>query len=167
VGQNKLPKWATLECQSHKVPLATAMAPMLLAVAIFSLTLLVQTKAPKETITDELFAVLSAACLLGSATVTDSAMDSCKASFVERLTFLGGGYVLFCLAIGVISAAIPILYAERSGATPIARWRYTLFFLSLAVRRDWSFGKTMLLRVEGELALPSICNDLFAGSTLL
>jgi hypothetical protein len=38
--------------------------------------------------------------------------------------------VLFCLAIGVISAAIPILYAERAGAILIAHWRYTLFFLT-------------------------------------
>jgi hypothetical protein len=113
-----------------KLPLATAMVPMLLAVAIFSLTLLVQTKTPKETITDELFAFLSAACLLGSATIADSAMDSCKASFEDRLRFLGFGYVLFCLAIGTISATIPILYAERAGATPIAHWRYILFFFT-------------------------------------
>ena len=35
------------------------------------------------------------------------------------------------------------------------------------VRRDSHLGKESLLWVEGELTLPSICDDLFAGSSLL
>jgi hypothetical protein len=119
------PPFKTLD--ELKLPLATAMAPMLLAVATFALTLLVQTKNPRATITDELFALLSAACLLGSATIADSAMDSCGASGSERLKFLGGGYLLFCIAIGAISTVIPIVYLEQAGAAPIALWRYLLF----------------------------------------
>ena len=37
----------------------------------------------------------------------------------------------------------------------------------LCVRRDWDFGDAAFLRVEGELALPLICDDLLAGSSLL
>jgi len=110
------------------VPMATA--PMLLAVAIFSVTLLSQTTNASATITDELFALLSAVCLLGSATVADSAMDSCNASWVNRIKFLGFGYPLFCLAIGTLTTALPILYAEKAGATPIRSWRYILYAIT-------------------------------------
>ena len=126
------------------------MAPMLLAVATFALTLLVQTRNPRATITDELFALLSAACLfLGSATIADSAMDSCRASGSERLKFLGGGYLLFCIAIGAISTVIPIVYLEQAGAAPIALWRYLLFAATgvvvlvkplLSEERSWTYA---------------------------
>jgi hypothetical protein len=113
--------------EDFKLRLATAMAPMLLAVATFALTLLVQTKNPRATITDELFALLSAACLLGAATIADSAMDSYGVSGSDRLKFLGGGYLFFCIAIGAISTVIPIIYLEQAGAAPIALWQYFLF----------------------------------------
>jgi hypothetical protein len=35
------------------------------------------------------------------------------------------------------------------------------------IRRDWYLGIERLLRVEGEFALPSIFDDLFAWSSLL
>jgi hypothetical protein len=108
------------------VPLAAAMAPMLLAVAIFSLTLLRQTQNAHATYTDELFALLSGICLLGSATSADAAMDSCKATWQQRLIFLRTGYPLFCLAIGTLTAAVPILYAE-TGCKTLTGWRYLLF----------------------------------------
>jgi hypothetical protein len=37
----------------------------------------------------------------------------------------------------------------------------------LVVRWDWSLGKRSLLRAEGELTLPSVCDDLFSRSSLL
>jgi hypothetical protein len=89
------------------VPLAVAMSPMLLAVAIFSLTLMRQITNGPQTYTDELFAFLSAVCLLGASTTADAAMDSCQASFLQRLVFLRLGYPLFCLAIGTLTTGRP------------------------------------------------------------
>jgi len=111
------------------VTLAAAMAPMLLAVAIFSLTLLRETKNPSQTITDEVFAFLSGICLLGSATSADAAMDNCEATTRQRLTFLRLGYLLFCAAICTLTTAIPILYAETEGMPLSWPW-YVLFLLT-------------------------------------
>jgi hypothetical protein len=109
--------------------LATTLAPMLLTVAIFSLTLVSQRPDPNATtILDELFSLLSAVCLLGSATIADSAMDKhTPLGIRRRFKFFGGGYFLFCLTVGTMSAAIPILYASTA---PIAQWRYILFFFT-------------------------------------
>jgi hypothetical protein len=107
--------------------LATAMAPMLLAVAIFSLTLLRQTTDPTGTRTDEIFAFLSGICLLGSATSADAVMDSCEATTPQRLKFLRIGYPLFCLAVAILTAAVPILYAETQRRS-LSWWMYLLFF---------------------------------------
>jgi hypothetical protein len=98
-----------------KVSLAEAMAPLLFAVATFSLTLLRETANPTRTCTDEIFAVLSGVCLLGSSTSADAALDEYKFTTWERLKFLNLGYLLFCLAIGTLTAAVPILYAETEG----------------------------------------------------
>jgi hypothetical protein len=118
----------TITRDELELRLAAALAPMLLTVAIFSLTLVGSQPDPKATIIDELFSLLSAVCLLGSATVADSAMDKYGVGVGARFTFLGGGYFLFCLAVGTMSAAIPILYAGKISAAPIAPWRYILFF---------------------------------------
>jgi len=110
--------------------LATLLGPMLLAVAVFSLNLLSQIKNADQTHVDELLAILTAICLLGSATSADSVMDAFSVSTRERLTYLGFGYLLFCLAIGILTAAVPIIYAEVTGFVPIATWRYWLFGLT-------------------------------------
>ena len=110
------------------VSLAEAMAPMLLAVAVFSLTLLRQTSNPTRTYTDEIFAVLSGVCLFGSATSADAAMDRYHLNIWKRIRFLNGGYLLFCLAIGTLTFAVPVLYAETEGRT-LSFWPYVIFGL--------------------------------------
>ena len=55
---------------------------------------------------------------MGSATVTDSAMDQQDFSLADRCTFLGGGYFLFCLIVGGMTTAIPLLYAAKVGVIP-------------------------------------------------
>jgi hypothetical protein len=39
--------------------------------------------------------------------------------------------------------------------------------VNLVVRPDWYLGVERILRVKGEFTLPSICDDLFAWSSLL
>jgi drug/metabolite transporter (DMT)-like permease len=109
--------------------LATALAPMLLAVATFALILVNSFSEPNRSIVDELLCLLSAFCLLGSATVADSIMDRYGSGDTSRFAFLGGGYFLFCLAVGTITAAIPIIYAVKiNPVRPIPVWRYIIFF---------------------------------------
>jgi hypothetical protein len=102
---------------------------MLLAVAIFSLTLLRQTTNPTGTHTDEIFAILSGICLLGSSTSADAALDNRQATIWQRVKFLRLGYPLFCGTIAVLMAAVPILYAETQGR-PLSKCLYFLFWLT-------------------------------------
>lgn len=59
-----------------EVRLAITLAPMLLAIAIFSLTLVGSVTNPSNTIVDEVFSLLSVVCILGAATAADSVMDN-------------------------------------------------------------------------------------------
>lgn len=108
--------------------LAPTLAPMLLTVAIFSLTLVSNIATPELTIVDEVLCLLSVACILGAAMVADSILDKADLSFFNRLEFLGGGYFLFCVVAGVISFVIPLLYVFKSHpGVPLAIWQYIVF----------------------------------------
>lgn len=134
--------------------LATALAPMLLAISIFSLTLVGNIKDPSVTIVDEIFSFLSALCILGSATVADAIMDKAGKSISQRFSFLGGGYFLFCLAAGTMTTALPLLYlAKTNSATSIEVWKYLVFFatgfsviikLMLNKESAWTVGMFIL-----------------------
>jgi hypothetical protein len=126
------------------VPMAAAMAPMPMAIAIFSLTLLRQTPNAAKTYTDELFAFFSAVCLLGSATSADAALDNYRATWQQSLVFLRFGYPLFCLAIGFLTTAVAVLYAETAGKS-VVRWEHILF----AVTGFASAVKPMILDARG------------------
>jgi hypothetical protein len=95
------------------VRLATALAPMLLAAAVFSLTALSLIPKPDATFTDEFLAALAALCIFGTALVVDSALDTAKVTERARVTLLGGGYLLFCIAVGALTTAVPIIYATK------------------------------------------------------
>lgn len=111
--------------------LATTLAPMLLTVSIFSLTIVGRGESPESTITDEILCLLSALCILGAAMVADSALDRVNLSISERFKFLGGGYFLFCLAAGVLSFVIPLLYISRSFPNfSIEGWQYLIYLFS-------------------------------------
>jgi len=96
-----------------EVRLATALAPMLLAAAVFSLTALSLVPKPDATFTDEFLAALAALCIFGTALVLDSALDAAKVTEKARVTLLGGGYLLFCIAVGALTTAVPIIYATK------------------------------------------------------
>lgn len=108
--------------------LATALSPMLLTVAIFSLTIVGNIAEPGATFVDEILCLLSASSLLGAALVADSALDKAELAISDRFVFLGGGYFLFCLAAGVMTVVIPLLYlAKMSPTAPVLPWQYILY----------------------------------------
>lgn len=107
--------------------LATVLAPMLLAISIFSLTLVGNIKDPATTIVDEIFSLLSALCILGSTTVADAIMDKAGQTPTQRFSFLGGGYFLFCLAAGVMTTSLPLLYLAKKSVISIPIWKYIIF----------------------------------------
>jgi hypothetical protein len=91
--------------------LATTLAPMLLGVAVFALTAASLVPTPTGTITDELLSLLAAFCIFSAALLIDSSLDNLQITTIERCTFLNGGYVCFCLVVGSLTAAVPILYS--------------------------------------------------------
>lgn len=134
--------------------LTTALSPMLLTVAIFSLTLVGNIVQPAATFVDEILCLQSASCILGAAMVADSALDKAGLSISDRFVFLGGGYFFFCLAAGVMTLIIPLLYlAKTAPATHIPLWQYILYMLtSLSVitklmqnkEEAWTVGMFLL-----------------------
>ncbi len=111
--------------------LAAALSPMLLTVAIFSLTLVGNIAQPSATYVDEILCLLSAFCILGAAMVADSALDKAELSLTARFAFLGGGYFLFCVAAGAMAIVIPLLYmAKALPSIPIPVWKYILYSLT-------------------------------------
>jgi hypothetical protein len=114
--------------------LATTLAPMLLTIATFSLTVMGLQQNPEKTIVDELFSFIGAACLLAAAVVADSALDKQDLGLFERMKFMGGGYLFFCLVVGAMSTAIPILYsAKRAGGDGITWHKSYLWFISVGI----------------------------------
>ncbi|MDE1963379.1 MAG: hypothetical protein KGI42_05660 [Xanthomonadaceae bacterium] len=134
--------------------LATALAPMLLTIAIFSLTLVGNIAHPDSTHVDEVLCLLCAFCILGAATVADSALDKVGLSVRDRLFFLGGGYLFFCLAVGVVSIVIPLLYVAKAfPAADVHTWQYILYICtgtSVTVKlmqnkeKAWTVGMVIL-----------------------
>lgn len=111
--------------------LATTLAPMLLAVSIFSLTLVERTAAPANTYVDEILSLLSTICILGATMVADSALDKVNLSYNDRFRFLGGGYLLFCVVTGVITMTIPLIYISKQCLTkPLNGWYYFIYFIA-------------------------------------
>ena len=103
------------------------LSPMLLTVAVFSLNLLTQVKNPASTITDELLAILAAVCLFGAAVSADELLDLHEIKSSDRWKFLGVAYPAFCLAIGILTFAVPVIYLEESTHLPVPIWRYGVF----------------------------------------
>jgi hypothetical protein len=111
-----------------ELQLAAALAPMLLTVSIFSLTLVGNIDKPESTYVDEVLCFLSGLCVLGAAMVADSALDKANVSIRDRFTFLGGGYFLFCAAAGAMTIVIPLLYiAKKTTPVPIPPWQYFIY----------------------------------------
>src|ERR1051325_6996303 len=112
--------------------LTTTLAPMLLAIATFSLIIVGQEQHPQVSIVDELFSCLGAICLLAAALVADSALDKQAVGLFDRVKLMGGGYLFFCLIVGMMSAAIPVLYsAKRAGAAGIMWHQSFLWFIAV------------------------------------
>ncbi len=118
----------TIDLDELELRLATTLAPMLLTVSIFSLTLVGITQKPDTTILDEVLCLLSLFCILSAALVADSALDKANLDFLNRTRFLGGGYVLFCIVAGVMSFVVPLLYiAKNPPSTELAGWYYIIY----------------------------------------
>jgi hypothetical protein len=100
---------------------------MLLAISIFSLTIVGNITGPNATLVDEIFSILSAVCILAAAAVADSAMDEAEFSFADRVGLLGHGYLLFCVVAGVMTIAIPLLYIAKASPGVIPGWNYIIF----------------------------------------
>jgi hypothetical protein len=91
--------------------LATTLAPMLLTVAIFSLSSMTLVSKPAMTWVDELLSLIAAFSIFAAALIIDFALDHQQLSSEERLKFLGGGYLFFCIVVGIMTAAVFILYS--------------------------------------------------------
>jgi hypothetical protein len=99
--------------------LATTLAPMQLAIAVFSLGASSFVPNAKFTIIDELLFTLASFCIFSAALLIDSALDKHSLDFSKRLSFLSGGYVSFCLVVAVLGASVPLLYeAKKAGSNP-------------------------------------------------
>jgi hypothetical protein len=109
--------------------LAAALSPMLITVSVFSLTAMVAVSANKNTIIDELLGIIAVFCIFSATLVIDSVLDKQNLSFVQRFRFLGGGYFTFCVAVGSMTAFVPILYEAKHVSTDFGFSRHFIFFL--------------------------------------
>jgi hypothetical protein len=104
---------------------------MLLTVATFSLAGM--GLAPTHrTIIDAPLAFLAAFCVLAAAIVTDSARDKLSLDWIARLTFLGGGYLCFCVVVAGMTFIIPSLYEAKLALPGELRWHKHQLFFALA-----------------------------------
>lgn len=113
------------EKEELELRLATTLSPMLLTVAIFSLTATSAISNAPSSIVDELLSVLASFCIFSAALLIDSALDKLSLSFFDRLTFLGGGYLLFCIAVGAMTAIVPIFYEAKKLGLGSFGWQST------------------------------------------
>jgi hypothetical protein len=98
------------DAEELELRLATTLSPMLLTVAIFSLGAMTAIQVPKTTIIDELLAFLASFCILSAAALVDAALDRLALTFKNRIFYLGGGYLLFCLVVSAMMVITPMLY---------------------------------------------------------
>jgi len=106
------------DLEDLQLRLATTLAPMLLTVATFALGAASIVPSPSNTIIDEMLSVVAAFSIFSAALLVDSALDKQKISSLDRLSFLGGGYVCFCGVVAAMTAAVPILYEARCTTAP-------------------------------------------------
>ena len=104
--------------------LATTLAPMLLTLAVFALGGVTVIAAPDKTIVDELLSLLAAFCIFAAALLVDSALDKIAINWIDRLRFLGGGYLCFCLVVGAMTTMTPILYEFETKRIGLANFTW-------------------------------------------
>jgi hypothetical protein len=97
--------------KEFELRLATTLAPMLLTVAIFALASLSVVRNPKLTMVDEFLALVAGIAIFASALLVDHALDTRGVDTIERITFLGFGYMFFCFVVGVMTTAVFIIYS--------------------------------------------------------
>jgi hypothetical protein len=86
--------------------LATTVAPMLIAVGTFSLTLMANRPNPEKTYADEVFMGLGLLSITAAAFLVDFIFDHLQQDWPKRLFVMNGGYLFFSLVMGFISLAL-------------------------------------------------------------
>jgi hypothetical protein len=129
-----------------EVRFATTLAPVLLALAVFSLSTMTLVKAPGCTFTDEFLAILAGVCIFASAVIIDSALDSAQIDGLERLSFLQFGYLLFCIVVGSLTTAVFVLYAAKQADAAGQPYRWEASTILFAFAGISVVGKMMWFR---------------------
>lgn len=128
------------ERDDQEFRLALALAPMLFTIATFSLAAAATFTQKEKTIADELLSLLAGFSIFAAALLADSALDKLKIPFNERLTFLGGGYISFCVVMSFMTAFVPILYEARQSTGEFIFDRSFIYFIAAGL---CVFGKMM------------------------
>lgn len=100
----------------------TTVPPILVAVAIFSLTVMALEQTPKHTFVDEIFGLLGLFSLFSSAWIIDHMLDEIKLKVIERFKLIGGGYFLFCIVIAAMSTGTLLLYYVKKTGLETVSW---------------------------------------------
>jgi hypothetical protein len=113
--------------QELEARLATTISPILVAVAVFCLTVMAIEASPRQTFVDEIFGILGLLSLFSAALIVDSLLDEQKIKFVERLMLMSTGYFIFSFIVGAMSTSILLLYYVKNHSGTQDTWDNSFF----------------------------------------
>jgi hypothetical protein len=118
-----MPKTQPRQEWQNVVPhLAMTLSPILIAVAVFCLTVMGLEQSPQQSIIDEIFGVLGLVSLFSAALSIDSILDDYELGVWDRFRLMKGGYFAFTLVVGAMSASILLLYYAKAHALSQVGW---------------------------------------------
>ena len=109
-----------------EIRLATTLSPILVAVGVLCLTLMTLPPDPAKTFIDEMFMAFGLLSLVSAALTVDSLLDKQQLKLGDRITLMNGGYLVFSIVIGFMSAGILLFYYTRSYKGSELTWNKSL-----------------------------------------
>jgi hypothetical protein len=130
--------------------IAGPLSAALITVATISLTLMgiVLQRQPPQPYLDNLLMVVGILSLVSAARIIDKELDKGGLGFRARVSFGGGGYVLFCIVLATIIAGVMVFNAKVGKtyvpfcATAAGVTSFCIFFLLMTNEHSgwWVFG---------------------------
>lgn len=116
---------------------ALTVSAILIAIAAFSLPIMVLNQNAKNTLSNEMFGLIGLFSIVTSSLLIDSLFDENEYTFINRLKMMNGGYTLFAIVISIICTSLFIIYnlQEENRIT----WHYVPFVCAGVT----TFGKIM------------------------
>lgn len=106
--------------------IGTALAAILVAIAIFCLSVMALEKNSSTSPINDIFGILGLLSMLSSALIIDAMLDKANLDFCYRFKrLLNGGYFLFCIVMAGISFSILLIYQMQERQAFSFQWSKT------------------------------------------